>query len=269
MKNKPYGIRPVIQGSSNRKYPIKPDRTDKRDIPLAKLGLPQPQTNGVSLKQYCPPINDQGNEGCCSGCGWEEFREYYIIKNNPQSFVKLSKQFIYYQERAMEGNINVDSGAAISDGAMALNKIGVCPETMDPYIAGNYAIPPTQEMITAAQQYKIQTYYRVNDLNGVKQALENGLPVVCGIDVYESFESDDVAATGIIPMPKQGEGYLGGHCVFCMGFKDTSSGILGIGIQGYLMFMNSWGTDWGQQGYFQMPYDVFNYLINDMWTGTI
>ena len=66
-----------------------------------------------------------------------------------------------------------------------------------------------------------------------------------GFDVYDSFESDTVAATGIVPMPGPDESCLGGHCVYCVGYDDGNLSFLCV---------NSWGNGWGQKGLFQMPY---------------
>jgi C1A family cysteine protease len=63
--------------------------------------------------------------------------------------------------------------------------------------------------------------------------LASGYPFVFGFTVYESFESDTVAQTGIVPMPAQGEQVLGGHCVVAVGYDDT---------QRRFIVRNSWGT---------------------------
>jgi len=259
----------TVKSKVGRKYPVRPDRKDPRDFKLKMLGLPKLGLQGANLMQWFPVPYDQGAEGVCTGFGDKKFREYFLRRYTPQAFVELSAQFDYWQERSQEGNILVDSGAAISDGMMAMQKIGICPETMDPYIAGNFANVPTQEMVNAAAQYKIDNYYRVDSLSSIKNALENGLPVVCGVDVYESFESDMASKTGIIPMPAPGEGYLGGHCLILGAFQDTSSGVLGIGVDGYVLGSNHWGSDWGMNGNFKMSYAVLNKLLNDAWTGTV
>ena len=62
---------------------------------------------------------------------------------------------------------------------------------------------------------------------------------------YESFESDAVAKSGILPMPQKGEKQVGGHAVCCVGYDDAKQ---------MFLIRNSWGTDWGQAGYFWMPY---------------
>lgn len=260
---------PTIISKSGKIYNLKIDDKDKRDKKfnqLLKVSAPVKLPDSVNLIPDCSPIADQGSLGCCSGFGIAKgFRECLLIKSG--SYIPLSPMFEYYNERAMEGNINDDSGASIRDGMMALNKIGVCPESDYPYEVTKFTLTPSQQAYNDASKYKINSYYRVNDLNGIKQALAQGLPVVIGIDVYESFESDVAAKTGVVPMPKWGEQNLGAHCICLVGYQDTNNGILGFIKQGYVTFRNSWSSAWGQVGYGTMTYDILNKLLNDAWTG--
>jgi C1A family cysteine protease len=70
-------------------------------------------------------------------------------------------------------------------------------------------------------------------------------PNVFGLTVYESFESPQVAKTGVVPMPAPSEQTLGGHAVMAMGYDD--------GKQVFIV-RNSWRPGWGLKGYFLMPY---------------
>ncbi len=80
-----------------------------------------------------------------------------------------------------------------------------------------------------------------------------------GFAVYESFESETVAKTGRVPMPKPGEAEIGGHAVMAVGYNDAS---------GSFIVRNSWGPAWGDHGYFTMPYAYLadNDLSDDFWT---
>lgn len=80
-----------------------------------------------------------------------------------------------------------------------------------------------------------------------------------GFTVYESFESEDVARTGIASMPDVSEMTLGGHAVMAVGYDDSAKTFL---------VRNSWGTGWGMGGYFTMPYDYLRDgdLAADFWT---
>ncbi len=83
--------------------------------------------------------------------------------------------------------------------------------------------------------------------------------MVFGFSVYESFESDSVASTGVVPMPSPNEQLLGGHAVVLVGYDDTKK---------VWIVRNSWGTNWGQAGYFTMPYAYLtnSNLASDFWT---
>jgi len=110
---------------------------------------------------------------------------------------------------------------------------------------------------------KLPKYHRVTNLTLLKTALAEGYPAVIGINVYESFESDQVAKTGIVPLPKRGEQLLGGHAILAVGYKDDTK----IKGQGVVICRNSWGENWGDKGYFYLPYSYFAHYVTDMWTG--
>src|SRR5439155_1322751 len=100
---------------------------------------------------------------------------------------------------------------------------------------------------------------RLQALVEMRACLADGYPFVFGFTVYESFESERVAATGIVPMPRPREKVLGGHAVLAVGYDDAKKRFL---------VRNSWGTGWGMQGYFTMPYDYLasRDLSDDFWT---
>jgi C1A family cysteine protease len=93
----------------------------------------------------------------------------------------------------------------------------------------------------------------------MKSCLAAGFPFVFGFTVYESFESTEVEHTGVVPMPAPKEAVVGGHAVVAVGYKETDKRFIA---------RNSWGTSWGQQGYFTIPYDYLtnSKLAGDMWT---
>ena len=93
----------------------------------------------------------------------------------------------------------------------------------------------------------------------MKGCLASGYPFIFGFTVYESFESAQVAQTGHVPLPQEGEQVLGGHAVCAVGYDDANQ---------WFIARNSWGTGWGMQGYFTLPYTYLTSrsLSSDFWT---
>jgi len=242
-----------------RVYKLKPDTEDLRDKVFrstqfkSKTVLPK----SVDLRASCSTVVDQGALGSCTAnaiaSGLREYWENQIGKLTP-----LSRLWLYWQERNIEGSVNEDAGAEIRDGMKVLQQIGCAPEVDWPYDITKFTeTPPTKDTIDVAP-YKVTEYHRVTGLTPLKAALAEGYPVVLGINVYESFESDHVAKTGIIPLPKHGEKLLGGHAVLAVGYKDDTKVVI---------VRNSWGVGWGDKGYFYLPYNYFPRYVSDMWTG--
>ena len=93
----------------------------------------------------------------------------------------------------------------------------------------------------------------------MKACLASGYPFVFGFTVYESFESPQVAKTGVAALPGPSEAVVGGHAVLAVGYDDAQHSFL---------VRNSWGDGWGMKGYFTMPYAYLTQsdLSSDFWT---
>lgn len=226
----------------------------------------QDQIKKVDLSQFCPPVYNQSTLGSCTGNAIACAYEIDEIKQGEKEPFVPSRLFIYYNEREMEGHVEEDSGAEIKDGIKSIHDVGVCPETMWPYDITKFREKPSAECYTEAKNHQSVEYKRVEqNIQQIKQCLIEGFPFVFGFMVYESFESEEVAKTGIVPMPKADERLLGGHAVVCIGFSDDTQKIL---------VRNSWGPEWGIQepaslkGCFWMDYNyiIDTNLASDLWT---
>ena len=137
--------------------------------------------------------------------------------------------------------------------------LGAPPETDWTYDIRKFAEKPPAQAYTDAKQDLVSSYARVpHVLQQMQGCLASGYPFVFGFTVYESFESENVAKTGIVPMPGSGEGVVGGHCVVAVGYDDAKR---------VFIVRNSWGTKWGIKGYCMMPYEyLVRPLSSDFWT---
>jgi C1A family cysteine protease len=237
-----------------------PDLPDQRDFLYAAPAPYQAKTPpSVDLRKKCPPVYDQGQLGSCTANAIAGAIHFDQRKAGLKQFTP-SRLFIYYNERAMEGTINSDSGAQIRDGIKSVATLGAPPEPDWPYNIATFTQKPPDKAYTDARQHLVVLYQRlIQDLNTFKGCLASGFPFVFGFTCYESFESKTVAKSGILPMPESGEKVVGGHAVLCVGYDDKSRTFL---------IRNSWGKDWGLKGYFKMPYAYLTNrsLASDLWT---
>ena len=194
-----------------------------------------------------PKIYDQSDLGSCTAQALGFAHHFLQIKQKYKSNFTPSRLFIYYQERVYEGNINTDSGAYLSTGIFTLKKDGVCKEKTLPYIINKFKQRPTSKSYSEAKNFKLTNSSGLNiDLHEIKNALANKFPVVFGFLVFKSFLSETVTKTGIVQIPNLlTENIIGGHAVCLVGYDDNTS-----------MFLarNSWGENWGDKGYFYIPY---------------
>ena len=252
--------RPRNTRHTRNRYGWIPDLPDRRDRlyaapPEALAALPP----RVDLRAHCPGVYDQGTLGSCTANAIAAAVQFDRAKQALADVFTPSRLFIYYNERAMEGTIDSDSGAMLRDGIKSVAKQGAPQETLWPYRIPRFRLRPSAAAFKDGVRHEAILYQRLPHLlDQLKGCLASGYPFAFGFTVYESFESAAVARTGEVPMPARGESVLGGHAVLAVGYDDARQRFL---------VRNSWGTAWGQDGYFTMPYAYLTdqALSDDFW----
>lgn len=236
---------------------------DARDYPYLPT-LIESLASSIDLRQYCSPIDDQGQLGSCTGNAIAGAIDLLDRKTyNLQT--RVSRLFIYYYERLIEGTVNYDNGAYIRDGMRATSTYGAPVENLWPYNINMFRTRPSNQAITDAAKRKVTLYQAASNFTAVQNALANGYPVVIGFDVYSSFEGawgnirHGQSGAGMMPYPNtRTEQLLGGHAVCLVGYNNANNTFIA---------RNSWGTSWGDNGYFYMPYQVIQNtnMSSDFW----
>jgi C1A family cysteine protease len=250
----------------NRRYGYKPDVVDQRDFKFEQLNLNQVKAilpASIDLRATCSPVEDQGNLGSCTANALAGALEFLEDKDK-MPMTRRSRLYIYWNERFLQGSVKSDSGATLREGITSLLTYGSCSETEWPYNIKQFTVKPNAACYIDGKTHVIQSYYRISSMTDMKTCLAAGYPFVFGFTVYESFESQQVAQTGIVPMPGAREQVLGGHAVLCVGYNDA---------QKRFIVRNSWGSAWGQQGYCTIPYSYLTLsngqinaaLASDFW----
>jgi C1A family cysteine protease len=240
-------------------YGWKPSLPDLRDHVADASELPI--LDEVDPRADLPEVFDQGHLGSCTANAVAAAVEYNAKLDGSDPGL-LSRLWIYYYERKLEGApTDQDTGAFGRDGFKVCQKLGVPLESDWPYDITKFSDPPPSSLDAEAEQHHISNYRSVpRNLDSMKALLSNRQTIAFGFSVYESFESQQVAQSGIVPLPSRNERVLGGHEVLLVGYlKDETN---------YGLVRNSWGAGWGLQGYFMMPwaYILDEHLASDLRT---
>jgi C1A family cysteine protease len=236
------------------KYDIrfKSSNIDKRDYIYQKTDKPLRQK--VDLREWDSLVENQMSLGSCTGNAIANSYELSIKRLYPTNFNELSKLFIYYNARIFEGTTQEDSGASIRDGLKGLHNYGVCKEEIWPYDISKFNVEPSKESYIEAVKRIIPKYEKIKSLDDTLDAVNNNYTVVIGMLVFSSFldldkENNTLYAT---------ENYdiLGGHAVTIVGYDID---------QKIFIVKNSFGTDWGINGYFYMSFDYLNTYVFEKW----
>ena len=221
--------------------------------PLSKTYSPHSVTaSSIDLRHYFSKVKNQGSQGSCLAHAVTSIFEY-VLKRNAQQESDLSEAFLYYNARALDGNGDVsaqeDSGARFKPAMDSLVQFGIALEKYCPYNEGDFSTKPSESAYADAATRKLKVAMNVCPrIEDIKSALVDGFPVAVSFSLYDSFFK---ANDGYIPIPTEAEIQKGienmhsHHAMVITGFIDSMR---------MFVLRNSWGTDWGVQGYCFVPY---------------
>ena len=237
---------------------------DPRTVPgLVEVGHIEPaegaprfdEVDATDLSSEMPPVGNQGQQNSCVGWAlgyyhWShtQYKEHGWDLTKAEN--KVSPAFVYNQING--GN---DLGAYYSDATKLLCDQGACMLSDFPYNQYDYTSWPSESASSRAINHRglVQHYIDVKTdlgINAVKQRLDNGYTVVIGISVYSNFDNIHLYNNTYCVADKSGPG-RGNHAVCIVGYDNNKVTKDGTGA---FKLVNSWGTGWGQAGYWWMSY---------------
>jgi len=262
-------------------YPDIRDYTEDTEGVKSVLDLTSPRKakplpTSVNLREWCSPVEDQGQLGSCTANAGVGVIEYYERKAFG-SHINASRLFLYKVTRNLMKQKG-DTGAYLRTTMGAMVLFGVPPEDYWPYNDDEkkFDQEPPAFCYAFAQNYQTIKYYRHDPpgtkaeevLKRVKTYLASGHPAMFGFTVYNSIEQAE--NTGQIPFPSSKEKIEGGHAIVAVGYDDKMKITNKYGkveTTGALLIRNSWGKAWGEKGYGWLPYDyVLKGLAEDFWS---
>ena len=212
----------------------------------------------VDLRPFMTPVEDQGQTMSCAANAVAGAYEYLVKRHLAEDEAyDVSRMFIYYNGRAIDGYEGQDDGSVIGSLIESLKQQGACSEETWPFEPEQVNEEPSPEAYDEAAGFLVEDAALVGtSTDEWRKALADGYPIVFGISLYESF--DKQRKPGVVPMPSPREASReshGGHAMLAVGYSDADR---------VFIVRNSWGEGWGDRGYCYIPYD---YLCNEKYNG--
>lgn len=225
------------------------DQFDKRDLhkryPSSKIPS---EGSEVDLRKYVPRVYDQRKMNSCTANALCAAYSIAMEMEGAEKRFKPSRMFVWYNGR---GEIKENVGAYVRDTIKAMKREGVCRESLWPYKSRNLDKEPPEEIYMVAKRNVVKKYQRLEpNVDQLRACLYEKCPFVfaCKI-IFDSF--DRASEGGMVPIPSDEEREnrpLDCHAMTAVGYDDKER---------HFIVLNSWGREWGDEGYCYMPYDYF------------
>jgi C1A family cysteine protease len=193
----------------------------------------------VGDKNFITSVKNQGSCGSCVAFGSVATVEGTArVKNNdPNLVVDLSEAHLFYCHAAAQGR-NCSNGWWVDPALDAFKNPGVVDDTCYPYTPGDQQCGVCSDWLNRVT--KISAWSKLTTIADMKTWLSTNGPLAACFKVYDDF----YAYRSGIYHHVTGD-FLGGHCVCVIGYSDSDK---------CWICKNSWGTNWGENGFFRIAY---------------
>ena len=216
-------------------------------------------------------ILDQGALGSCTTNAIAQIIRAQMIRTGaPETTEFLARLWAYTLALSKDGNLGQDVGTHLCTVMDCLAQYGFPPDSAWPYDVIQFGQKPPLGAWHAAfaQRAKDGIIYNQITEDGcdriwaVRQALAEGYLVAFGTPVTKEFCGEE--PIGVITTPQPGQAIAGGHAMCWCGYKrDPMTG------RWIFRTANSWGPDWGDDGFFWMDQDYLAWeRTADIWVAT-
>ncbi len=244
---------------------LDPKQFEKASIyeSLADDNTKNPLPESANLQRFAPAVGNQGQQGSC--VAWSSaYGARSILESSrtgqPGDNVKFSPAFLYNQ-------IGLDGcqGSYVVRAMEFMTKQGSVPYNDFEYTDQDCSRQPDRTLISKANEFKMRGFNRLSagdrndqiDMRAIKENLAQGAPVVIGMMVGQSFMQGMLGQDVWNPEPGDDQQVgFGGHAMCVVGYDDKKYG-------GAFLIMNSWGPEWGNNGFGWVRYPHFNYFVRE------
>ena len=187
-------------------------------------------------KNWVSSVKNQGKCGSCVAFGTLSAVEGRVSVSSgiPDYNIDLSEQDPFSRLGKCE------QGSSPFTALMEMMN-GVVDETCSPYISGRKGEDfPNEQKCKNYSERVVAAVPELPGQTGTKELLQTG-PVLTTMTVYDDF----MYYTSGVYKHVTGDA-LGGHAIAIVGYDDEGK---------YWIVKNSWGEDWGENGFFRISYD--------------
>ncbi len=186
-------------------------------------------------------------------------------ENKPR-FAKFSGTASHALTKQLDGTLDFEEGTTQWWGMRAMKGYG-------PVFEKDYDIPTglskeervkrlgdpvPAKALEPGQLLRQHIYERLYDVNDIIKTIwlnrESGVPGV--LICFDTFKGIYNAPGGFVPMPKFWEHTQGGHSVYAFGYDYKKK---------FIKFVNSWGEEWGDNGYGYLGFDYIKKYLIEAW----
>lgn len=244
------------KNKKRRVFNVKPSPEDSRDFIIKRTLRIDSYPLEIDLRKWDSSVDDQYTLGSCSSNAVVNAYENMVNHFYPKSFANLSRLFLYYHTRLLENTLEEDFGAYyMRDVLKAVKTYGICSEEIWPYNEMAINTKPSNDSYLDAARRKITTYNVLYTLSEMIEALSSDRPIIIGMDVYPGFMYVN-STNPVVPMPNAYQQPYGGHAMSIVGVSMSRQ---------QFMAKNSFGTDWGMEGYCWIPFEYVRNYVFEKW----